>query len=136
MRYRRWRVSCITNSVRSLASALTFVLFVLAAQAIHADCVTFLDSDSNPAFSVDTDTHAVTFKDQTAAAFNRFEYLKDNDLLPPDLSFMAGEAAVRYAALGLVPPAAWSARYVREVFRSRDDVLTFMDRHYSSLRPR
>ena len=126
-----------TIFVKILPAALVFAALALSAQPVRADsadCVTFLDGDSNPVFSVDTDTHVVTFKDRAVSAFNRFECLKDNDALPPDLSFMVREAAARYAALDLVPPAAWSVRYVREVFRSRSDIILFMDRHYSSSR--
>lgn len=113
---------------------LLFIVLLLAFTARYgsADCVTFVDGDSNPAFSVDTDTHIVTFKDSAIAAFDRFECLKDDDPLPPDLSFMASEASVRYAALDFTSPDIWTARSVREVFRSREEILIFLDRYYSA----
>ena len=111
-----------------------FVVLLLAFTARYAgaDCVTFVDGDSNPVFSVDTDTHIVTFKDSAIAAFDRFQCLKDDDPLPPDLSFMASEASVRYAALDFTSPDIWTARSVREVFRSREEILIFLDRYYSA----
>jgi hypothetical protein len=44
---------------------------------------------------------------------------------------MAREAAVRYAALDLHPPATWTLRYVLEVFLSPRDLVSFIDRHFS-----
>ncbi len=114
------------------AAALACAVVAVSAGPARGDCVTFLDSDSNPAFSVDSDTHALIPSDQAADSFNRFECLKDDDLLPADLSFLARESAIRYAVLDLTPPAAWDARSVREVFRTRKDMILFLNRYFST----
>ncbi|GEM_PF-2668812 len=118
-----------------MKKSILLIALVIAAQSISAECVTFVDSDANPAFTVDLDTHAVAFDDRVLAAFNQFECLKGDDPLPPDLSFMTREALIRFAALDLTPPQTWSAGYVREVFRSREDVMAFLNRYYSSRQP-
>ncbi len=118
------------------AAALACAVVAVSAGPARGDCVTFLDSDSKPAFSVDSDTHALTVSDQAADSYSRFQCLKDDDLLPADLSFLAKESAVRYAVLDLTPPAAWDAKSVREVFRTRRDMILFLNRYFSTARPK
>ena len=120
-----------------MKKSLLLIAIVIAAQSIvarsiSAECVTFVDSDANPAFTVDSDTHAVASDDRVLAAFNQFECLKGDDPLPPDLSFITREALIRFAVLDLTPPQTWSAGYVREVFGSREDVMAFLNRYYST----
>jgi len=115
---------------------LLSVLLALAASSARAESVVFVDDSMNPVYSMDADTHQVTFVayapgGRTEAVFDAFQQLGEDDPLPADFAFMAREAAVRYAALDLDPPATWTPRYVREVFLSSRDLVSFIDRHFS-----
>ena len=116
----------------SMAQLAVILILAIGARFVVADCVTFVDGDANPVFTMDSETHAVTFTDSAIAAFNCFDCLAEDAPLPPDLSFLAKESGARYAVLGLTAPKIWTARYVREVFRSRGDLIAFLDRHFSS----
>jgi len=117
-------------------TGLLSMLLALAANAARTESVVFIDDSMNPVYSMDTDTHQVSFpanaaRTRTEIAFDAFQRLGEDDPLPADLAFMAREAAVRYAALDLHPPATWTPRYVLEVFLSPRDLVSFIDRHFS-----
>ncbi len=122
--------------MKRVLTGLLSVLLALAANAVRAESVVFVDDSMNPVYSMDTDTHQVSFPSDAAgadtqSAFEAFQRLGQDDSLPANLAFVGREAAVRYAALALVPPARWTPRYVREVFLSAQDLVSFIDRHFS-----
>ncbi len=49
-----------------------------------ADCVTFVDNDANPGFSLDTDTGRMTFDDRAMRSLKILDGLCEDDPLPPE----------------------------------------------------
>lgn len=119
--------------MKLLSTCLIAATLLLAGISANAECVTFMDSDCEPAYTVDTTTKQVTFSDPAASALARFQLLGENDPLPDDLAFLVREAAVRYAVLDLSAPRTWTARDVREVFRSPAEITRFFDTYYGNL---
>ena len=64
------------------------LVLLLAAQQVRGDWVRFMESDEKPAFSIDTETHAVTFENLAQAALSRLDCLKDNDPFRKDGLFV------------------------------------------------
>ena len=62
--------------------------------------------------------------------FLQFQALCDDDPLPGPLTYVARAAWSRYAILGYGFPGSWTARDVREVFLTCDELRSFMMAHY------
>ncbi len=116
---------------------LTLVLFLLlAARALLFADQTLLFVEDDLSTVAITVPDPATPCDPSAACladrdFLQFQSLSDDDPLPKPLDYLARGAWSRYAILGYGFPGRWTARDVREVFLSCDDLRSFMVAHYS-----